>query len=100
MADIKKWQQRVIANKIRHGFNTKNIDMEFALTYGELAEAYDAWHKKTGTHGEELADTAIYLLGLAELLGVDLEKEITAKLEVNEKRKYVHKKGVFTKEDK
>lgn len=43
---------------------------------GELAEAYEAWRKKKDDLGEELADVAIYLLGLSEILGIDLEDEI------------------------
>jgi NTP pyrophosphatase (non-canonical NTP hydrolase) len=30
---------------------------------------------------EELAETAIYLLGLAEMIGIDLQDEIEAKVE-------------------
>ena len=32
---------------------------------------------------------AIYLLGLAEILGVNLEREILLKMDKNEKRQYV-----------
>ena len=38
--------------------------------------------------GEELADSAIYLLGLAEMAGVDLQNEIAAKIEKNAARVY------------
>jgi NTP pyrophosphatase (non-canonical NTP hydrolase) len=44
--------------------------------------------------GEELADVAIYLLGLAEILDVDLGNEILLKMEKNEKRVYVQENGV------
>ena len=37
---------------------------------------------------EELADVAIFLLGIAELNGIDLEKEIERKVEINKGRKY------------
>ena len=47
--------------------------------------------------GEELADVAIYLLGLAEILHVDLESEIVRKIEINRKRKYVTENGVLKK---
>ncbi len=38
--------------------------------------------------GEELADVAIYLLGLAEMTGVDLRDEIEAKMAKNTARVY------------
>ena len=38
--------------------------------------------------GEELADVAIYLLGLAEMTGVDLQDEIEAKKAKNAARAY------------
>ncbi|HRI36851.1 MAG TPA: hypothetical protein PK765_07575 [bacterium] len=58
-ADI---QKRVLTNKLAKGFNTTNIPMEFALAHGELSEAFEAYLKKTGTVGEEIADVMIYLL--------------------------------------
>jgi NTP pyrophosphatase (non-canonical NTP hydrolase) len=39
--------------------------------------------------GEELADVAIYLLGLAEMTGVDLQGEIEAKMTKNASRVYL-----------
>lgn len=38
--------------------------------------------------GEELADVAIYLLGLSEMLDFDLEDEIMKKVSKNERRVY------------
>ena len=52
------------------------------------AEAFDAWHKERGNLGEELADVTIYLLGLAEMTGVDLQAEVEAKIEKNASRVY------------
>ena len=43
----------------------------------------DAYNKKDSSIGEELADVAIYLIGLAKMLNVDLETEITKKVERN-----------------
>ena len=40
-----------------------------------MAEAYEAYRKKNDL-GEELADVAIYLLGISEILGISLYKEI------------------------
>ena len=45
--------------------------------------------------GEELADVLIYLMGLAEILGVDLESELLRKMEINEKRRYAAVDGVL-----
>lgn len=43
---------------------------------------------------EELADIAIYLMGLSEMLGCDLADEIEKKVSKNEKRVYKNIDGV------
>ena len=94
MVDLKKLQKEVYQNKINHGFNVTDINYEFCLAYGEMGEAYMAWLKQKDDLGEELADVAIYLLGLSEILGLDLEKEIVHKIEKNAKRVYKEVNGV------
>ena len=95
MIDFLSLQKRVYQNKVNQGFNVTNVPLEFTLTYGELAEAFEAWRKKKDSVGEELADVLIYLMGLSEILGVDLEKELLRKMEINEKRRYVSEDGVL-----
>ncbi len=97
--DIKKTQEEIIQNKINHGFNTTDIAKEFCLLYGEVGEAYEAYRKKKDDLGGELADVAIYLLGISELLGFDLEKEIKDKMEINKNRVYKKVDGVNVKVD-
>lgn len=53
--------------------------------YGEVAEAYKAYRKKKDNLNEELADIAIYLMGLSEMLGFDLEDEILKKYQKTKK---------------
>ena len=81
-------QKRVYENKVKHGFNLTDINFEFCLLYGEVGEAYHAWLMKEDGLGSELADVGIYLLGLSEMLGIDLGKEIEKKMTINEKRIY------------
>ena len=99
MVDLKKLQKDVYQNKVNHGFNVTDLNMEFCLAYGELGEAYMAWLKKKDDLGEEIADVAIYLLGISEILGIDLEKEIIHKIEKNSKRVYKEVNGVLVKEE-
>ena len=99
MVELKKLQKDVYQNKINHGFNVTDLNMEFCLAYGEMGEAYMAWLKKKEDLGEELADVAIYLLGISEILGIDLEKEIIHKIDKNAKRKYIKVNGVLVKEE-
>jgi MazG-like family len=86
--DIESGQKLVWENKVAKGFNTTDVPLEFCLLHGEVAEAFDAWHKGREDVGEELADVAIYLLGLAEMTGVDLQGEIEAKMAKNASRVY------------
>ena len=94
MLDLKQVQKRIYQNKINKGFNVTDIYREFCYTYGELTEACEAYRKKQDDVGEELADVAIYLLGLAEILEIDLEAEILRKMDKNEKRQYVQEDGI------
>ena len=86
--NLKKVQKEVWENKVNKGFNTTNVELEFCLLYGEVAEAFDAYRKKKDDLNEELADIAIYLLGISEMLGYDLEDEIVKKVSKNKKRVY------------
>lgn len=87
----------IFQNKKDKGFNISDVPLEFCLTQGELAEAFDAWLKKKKDLPEEIADTAIYLFGLASILKIDLGREIVQKISKNKKRKYIKKKGVLIK---
>ena len=97
MVDLNKLQKEIYQNKVDKGFNVTDVNKEFCLTYGEIAEAYDAWRKKKDDLGEELADVTIYLLGLSEILGINLEDEIQKKVLKNDKRQYKIINGVNTR---
>ena len=86
--DIRSGQKIAWGNKLAKGFNTTDVPLEFRLLQGEVAEAFDAWRKGRSDAGEELADVAIYLFGLAEMTGIDLDGEIEAKLTTNAGRVY------------
>ena len=91
--NLKQIQKEVWQNKLNKGFNTTNVEKEICFLYGEVAEAFDAYRKKKDDLNEELADIAIYLLGLSEMLGFDLEDEIMKKVSKNEKRVYKNVDG-------
>lgn len=97
MIDLKQLQKDIYKNKLNKGFNVTDINKEFCLTYGEMAEAYEAWRKKQIDVGEEIADVVIYLLGLSEILNVDLENEILKKVNKNKHRQYKIIDGVNTR---
>jgi len=94
MMNTQEIQKEVIRNKIEKGFNTTNIEKEFCLLYGEVGEAYEAFRKKKSDLDLELADVAIYLFGISEILGIDLEEAINKKLQINRERVYKKIDGV------
>lgn len=92
-------QKTVYDNKVAKGFNVTDVNMEFNLLYGEVAEAYEAWRKKKDDLGQELADIAIFLLGLSEILGFSLEEQIAKKVAINSGREYQMINGVLYKKE-
>lgn len=88
MGDLATIQARAWANKLAKGFNTTDVPMEFGLLTEEVSEAFSAWRKNRPV-GPELADVAIFLVSLAEMLGVDLAAEVDRKMAVNAARAYV-----------
>ena len=93
MIDLKKLQKEVMRNKAEKGFNTTDVVSEFCRAYEELSEAFSKYDKGQEGVSEELADVAIFLLGMSGILGFDLEKELTTKIEINKKRKYRKEKS-------
>ena len=91
--DTKKLQKEVLDNKRRHDFNTTDIKFELLLLYGEVNELFKGWLKQDDDNiNEELADVGIFLLGISEMLGSDLGKDIVDKIEINKNR--IYKNGV------
>ena len=85
----------------------KNLAVSLVIEAAELLEHFQ-WKDKAQAErhalenkdavGEEIADVAIYLLELADNLGIDLEKAILAKLDRNAEKYPVAKaRGVATK---
>jgi NTP pyrophosphatase (non-canonical NTP hydrolase) len=61
----------------------RNLASSLVIEAAEVLEHFQ-WGDQPGVEiDQELADVALYLLQLASLLGVDLEKAIRAKLERN-----------------
>jgi NTP pyrophosphatase (non-canonical NTP hydrolase) len=91
--DLKQLQKEVMDNKIRQGFNTTDMALEFCRAHEELSEAFSKYNKGEEGVAEEFADVAIFLLGLSEKLGYDLEKELVRKIEINKTRVYRKEKS-------
>ncbi len=93
MVDLKELQREVMRNKIEKGFNLTNVALEFCRAHEELSEAFSKHNKNQPGVAEEFADVMIFILGMCEKFGFDLEKELVAKIEKNKKRKYVKGKS-------
>jgi NTP pyrophosphatase (non-canonical NTP hydrolase) len=88
VADWAEVQRRLWANKVRQGFNTTDVPLEFNLLHREVAEAFTAWLEDKPDYGGELADIMLFTFALAEMAGLDLGAEVEKKLIVNEGRVY------------
>ncbi len=96
--DLKKLQEEVMRNKIEKGFNTTDVALEFCRAHEELSEAFSKHNKNQEGVAEEFADVAIFLLGMCEIMGYDLEKELVRKIEINKNRQYTKTKSPDGKE--
>ena len=93
MVDLKELQREVMRNKLEKGFPTKDAAFDFCRAHEELSEAFSKYNKNQDGVAEEFADVAIFLLGICEQLGYDLEKELVRKIEINKNRKYIKSKS-------
>jgi NTP pyrophosphatase (non-canonical NTP hydrolase) len=93
MVDLKELQKEVMRNKVEKGFNTTDVASEFCRAYEELSEAFSKHNKNQPGVAEEFADVMIFILGMSEILGFDLEKELVRKIEINKHRKYKKSKS-------
>lgn len=93
MVDLKELQKEVMRNKLEKGFNTTDVALEFCRAHEELSEAFSKFSKNQNGVAEEFADVAVFLLGMCEILGYDLEKELVNKIEINKNRKYRKEKS-------
>lgn len=77
----------------------KNLAMAVASEAGELVDVFQWLTEDESRHlsdenarraTEEVADVLIYLLRLGDKLGIDLQKAVLEKMEVNERKYPVH----------
>lgn len=69
-----------------------NVGEKIALIHSEISEAYEAYRQNDieGAHGfnRELGDAVQRILHLCGIFGIDIEKEITKKINSNKSRKW------------
>lgn len=93
MINLKELQKEVIRNKKEKGFNMSDTALEFCRAHEELSEAFSKYNKGENGVAEEFADVMIFILGMCETMGFDLEKELVEKIEKNKKRQYKKSKS-------
>jgi NTP pyrophosphatase (non-canonical NTP hydrolase) len=82
--DAKGWYQEGSPKKQ----SSKNLAVSLAIEAAEVLELFQ-WDRESvdpENLGSELADVGLYLLQLASVAGIDLEKAILDKLELNYNR--------------
>ncbi len=99
MTDIEKLQKRLQAFADARDWNQfhspKNLSMALVVEAAELAEHFQWLTQEESAQlpaerlekvGEELADIFVYLVRLADRLGIDLPAAVDRKIELNEKK--------------
>lgn len=93
MKSVKEWQKVVTAYAIEHEFRWAKSDVDTMLLrlHSEVSEASEAARDEdSGGFAEELADIFIRLVNIAEVMEVDLEKEVEKKHLKNISRPALH----------
>ena len=88
MLDTGKCYARALAVKKKHDFPTDDIVHELSRAKDEIEEAIYAQksNKSPEEIGKELADTFIFLISAAHIIGIDFDKAVLNKLSINEGR--------------
>lgn len=99
MTDIEKLQKRLQAFADARDWNQfhspKNLSMALVVEAAELAEHFQWLTQEESARlpaerlekvGEELADIFVYLVRLADRLGIDLPAAVDRKIDLNEKK--------------
>ena len=93
MRTIDEWQKIVTEWAISKGFNWTQQDIDTLLLrlHSEISEASEAARDNDFKGlAEELADIFIRLVNIAEVMGVDLEIEVSKKQQKNTNRSKLH----------
>jgi NTP pyrophosphatase (non-canonical NTP hydrolase) len=70
--------------------SSRSLAISLAIEAGEVLEHFQ-WREQSNAPAAlaaELADVALYLLQLASVSGIDLERAVLAKLEINSGREW------------
>lgn len=90
LKDFLERQLRIYQNKVNHGFNVTDLNIEMRYLQREVNELREALQQDDTQHTlEEIADVVIYCYGMAQILGLNLDEMIFHKMGINEHRKYV-----------
>lgn len=90
---IKEWQKEIRDWAEEKGFewDKEDIDTMLLRLHSEVTEASEAVRDEDFEHlGVELADIFIRLADTAEVMGIDLEKEVQEKMKKNRERPVLH----------
>ncbi len=93
LRSISEWQKVVTKYAIEKGFDWDKSDVDTMLLriHSEISEASEAVRdEEWGRFGEELADIFIRLVNCAEVMEIDLEKEVENKHQKNLERPNLH----------
>jgi NTP pyrophosphatase (non-canonical NTP hydrolase) len=86
--DFRTAQKLIDENRRAKGCN-REVPTELCLLQGELAGLFQAWRLGAPEVGEKLADVVVHALGLAGILGVDLQEEVGDRIRKDAARQYV-----------
>jgi len=93
---IKEWSEEIrklVDEKFERWLSWENLPKGLTYLHSEVSEAFEAWRDDNHEGvGEELADLFIRLLDTADVLGYDLEKEVSKKMSINWTRPKRHNK--------
>jgi len=85
--ELRSLQDSAWDNKVRKGYNTTDVPLEVCMLQEKASAVFTAWRKGQGPFGEELADIVLYAASIAQMAGLDLDHEVTRKMQKNAARR-------------
>jgi predicted house-cleaning noncanonical NTP pyrophosphatase (MazG superfamily) len=84
MLNLTSLQKEIYESGVKDNSFKSDVPVGFCQLMRKVTESYDSWVNRDNNTGEKLAEIMILTLGIAEMLGYDVEREIKKKIDTDD----------------